>query len=199
MLIQMVAQLVECRQQTYGLTQLSLQKKYICGSEQVKTTLWGKENKMKGNTNSNITKQYVDDSISALGTWEELTVTASPRNFSGTVSNFNYNCKVNRTLRLLNISFRAYMNVSARTGVGQSGITLTISGFTFPANVQVRGSSQMTKLNSLAEDSSVVGAGRGTYLNANANSNQLNLESNESYTNVSAGVYFLCQNVMIPY
>ena len=149
-------------------------------------------------SNDAATKEYVDDGISALGTWENLTVTASPNNFDGTVSDFTYNCKVNRKLRLLNVSFRAYMNVNSRIGNG-CGVQLTISNFTFPQYVQVRGSSQITKLNSLTEDSSVVGAGRATYFEAQANSNQLSLKVNESYTNVSAGVYFLNQNVMIPY
>lgn len=143
-------------------------------------------------------KKYVDDSISALGTWEDLTVTASPNNFNGTVWNFNYNCSVNRKLRLLSIGFRCYMNVNYRTGSG-CGVQLTFSDFTFPQYVQVRGSSQLTKLNSLAEDSAVVGAGRGVYFEAAENSNILKLFSNESYTNIESGIYFIQQNVMIPY
>ena len=154
---------------------------------------------MKGNTNSNITKQYVDDSISALGTWEGLNATLTNYNYTGNITGTQFSISVNRKLRLLNITIRVYLAVTTRNG-DSLGINIKLSNWTNGANsINVKGSSPAASLNGTSETASVV-ANRGVFFEGDVNSDTIRMRLNESFSNISNNsVFMLNQNVMIPY
>ena len=115
-----------------------------------------------------------------IADWEDVSATISNYNYTGSVTGTSIQVKVNKALRVLSLSLRAYLSITTRTSLNP-GISITFSNFTFENYVNMRFATAM-RLSSVSEDATISSC-RGTNLEANANSNiaYIRLPTTEAY------------------